>query len=339
MAADRNDPPKSIASRPLRGLMGMVIGALFAASGFLVLAYGEARMNQGAAVSRSLNANEQTARFGAQVTATGALDAVRPAIDPLLRGDFVYVQRIVETCVWIESPGKTDAAPPVYKKRWVRDVPDSRQFKVRGHDNPGRTSGKEGSTLAMSGETFGEGLLIEKRLLRDPIVVLGAETLAPSRTDVQGARLVQEQWAYLASSTECKDGGAGVGDQRVGFRVLRKGDLVTAFGVLRGAHIEAPQGATVLLTKGSRLALVDAVNHTRSPYAWLFRGGGGLLLWIGLSMFLGPLVQLVAWIPLLGGFARGAARLATLGIALLITLGVVYEGYGLGLVQRLTIGP
>lgn len=319
--------------------MGMVIGALFAASGFLVLAYGEARMNQGAAVGRSLDANEHAARFGAQVTATGALDAVRPAADPLLRGAYAYVQRIVETCAWVESPGKNESAPPVYKKRWVREVPDSRQFKVRGHDNPGRTTSGEGGSLVMSGESFGEGLLIDKRLLREPVAVLGAETLAPNRADVYGARLVQEQWAYLASSKECRDGGAGVGDQRVGFRVLRKGDLVTAFGVLRGAHIEAPQGATVLLTKGSRQSLVDAVNHTKSPYAWLFRGGGGLLLWIGLSMVLGPLIRLVAWIPLLGGFARGAARLATLGIALLITLGVVYEGYGLGLVQRLAIGP
>ncbi len=321
----------AVPAQPRRGglfsaLLALVFGALGCATGLLVLAYGEARMNRGIAVARATHLNEAPANSGASITVSGPIGVTAPAVDPLLAGEWAYIQRLVDTCAWLEDTGRDKNRPPTYKKKWVREVPDSALFKARGYDNP--------APALKSTEAFATGLRVDSTYVGAPVKVLGAETLAPERTQVLGARIVSEQWAYLAVAKECQSGGAAVGDQRVSFRVLRPGDLTTVYGVLRGSHVE-PAAEAVLLTKGGRQSLLEGMEKQKSPYAWFFRAVGAILLWAGFTLLLSPVLMVVGWLPIVGGLARGAARLLAIVLALLITLGVVYQGYGMGLVARL----
>lgn len=312
-------------------MFAFLFGGALAACGLFVLAYGEARLNKGAALARAphVGGAGPAPVPGARVTLSGPLSALELAHDPLLRGDFAYIRRTVETCAWVELPAKDRSAPPTYRKRWVKEPPESRTFQSPGYDNP--------APVHADAEVIGKGLTVEGHTLAASPQVVLSDTLAPSRQEVSGARIVADQWAYLASSKDCKEGGAAIGDQRVSFRVLRVGDLVTAFGALKGSRLDVYAGE-LLLARGNRSQLAQAFEAKKAPMSWVARVGGGVLVWAGLSLLFAPIVALVSWIPLLGGLAGGAVRLATAVLALLVTLGVIYRGYGLGAASSLLGG-
>lgn len=330
MSASDNTPKRST-SGLLGGLVGLIAGGILALAGLCVLAYGEARLNKLSALARAphVNAADPAPTAGTRVTLSGSLRALELAHDPLLRGDFVFVRRSVETCAWMEQAGKERGGPPVYRKRWLKEIPDSSRFHSPGYDNP--------KARYQDAEVMGQGLMLDDTALAEPLQVVASDLLAPTRQDVVGARIVAEQWAYLSSSRECREGGAAIGDQRVTFRVLRPGDLVTAFGALKGKRLD-PYAGELLLARGARAQLAQALEGHKAPMSWVARVGGGVLVWTGLTLFFAPIVALVAWIPLVGGLARGAMRLATVILALLVTLGVIYRGYGISAAASLLGG-
>ena len=325
-----------IARRASRGLSRLIasllLGFIAFFGAFFVLVWGESRVNIGSAITGAVDLNASSATTGRAVTYTGPLVFERSADDGVLSGHFAYIRRSVETCAWIESPAKKSSGGERtrhgvrYKKQWVETVPDSSRFDTRGYDNR--------AGAVRSAEAFGGGLKIGSYRLEGVPEVLSPETIAPRLDQVAHVRSVDQHWAYLAADRHCAAAGAAIGDQRLRFEVLREGDLVTVFGRRQGRGIGPYRGQT-LLTKGTRDTLLAGVETSRTVETWLFRAGGGLLLWFALYALLSPVVATIRWIPLVGALAGGAATIVTMVGALGLTLGFVFLGWGMTWFSRL----
>jgi len=303
-------------------IAGFVLGVLLFFGAFFVLVWGESRVNIGTAIEHALHLNEHE-HAGGPVTYSGGLSFAEPAVAPLLKGDYAYVERIAQTCAWVETSRETKGGGQtvVYDKRWIENVPDSDGFQSAGHDN------KEGDVESRI--SAGLTLRVGDYELAEVTGFYAAEQIAPAVSQVKGARSVDQQWAYIASDARCsKQGGAAIGDQRLSYRTMNAGDLVTVFGKRDDKRL-VPFRGQVLLARGSRDVLVLRLSRDRESQTWMYRGGGALLLWIALYFLLSPVLKLVSWIPLLGVLIRGAASVVTMLAALGAMLLFVFRGWGM----------
>ncbi len=322
--------PARLVRTLVRAALSVVGGIALLLLAFFVLVWAESRVNLAQTVQHAHHLNDREADSGRIVTYTGGLSFERPADEPLLpRGDFARVERVAQTCAWSEVRVK-NAAEPTYQKSWLDNVPDSDLFERTGYDNLAGVFG--------SRESNGAALRVGIFALAPVTDFLGAEIVVPSPEQVKGARTVDEEWAYLASDTRCgADGNAAIGDQRIRFRALRAGDLVTVFGRLDGERITAFRGQ-LILAKGGRDELLKRLAIDRDALTWMYRALGALLLWIALYLIIRPALDVVSWIPIFGDLARGAATAATLVLAALLTLGFVFRGWGMAFFAHLFQG-
>ncbi|MFT7624228.1 MAG: hypothetical protein ACI9WU_003415, partial [Myxococcota bacterium] len=288
----------------------------------------EARVNLSAAIAHATHMNDERPTVaGEAVTLTGGLSFERPADDPLLEGEYALVRRTSQTCAWVEKKARQKGQPPSYRKGWVSEVPDSALFASAGHDNQAGVFGSK--------QSVGSVLRIGTLAVGDPTDFEGAEIIAPALEQVRQARSVDEEWVYLAADRACSQrGGAAIGDQRLSFAAMRAGDLVTGFGRLEGKRL-LPHRGRLVISKGTRAELLTHVEASRDGRTWMFRGVGALLLWIALYFIIRPALDLVAWIPIVGSLARGAASAATMILAAALTLGFVFRGWGMTFFTKL----
>ena len=315
-------------------LLTFVFGLILLTAAFLVLVWGEKRVNIGTAIEQSTHLNDEEASDGEAVTYEGALRVARPASDALLVGgptegaaQYAYVIREVQTCAWVEEKEKQSGggSKTTYEKRWVAQVPDSDDFATTGHRNVGGKLEKK--------ETAGAGIRVGEYDVPEVTAYYGMETLPFDRESVsrfvKGATDSDSTWVYFALARRCTlEGGASIGDQRVAFKALRAGDRACVFGTRDGQSIAPFRGQT-LLARGDRQALISSLKEERASTTWWFRGGGALLLWIALYLVISPILKFVTWIPILGGLIKGAATVITLVVAAGLTIGFVFFGWGM----------
>ena len=313
---------KKITREATRSVMIALLGVIIVSGGFFVLVWGEAQVNIATTIKHAPHLNMEAVPSGIAVTYTGALSFTDPASDPLLTGDYAYIRRHIQTCAWVETEKKKRSKNKLtYVKRWTADVPNSENFKTPGYDNPPPQLGSQLATAR--GLTVGEFGLVEINQILAPFA------LVPRKSEVKNARFADEQWAYMATDRQCHStGGAAVGDQRVRFDVLRAGDTVTVFGRL-GQSMFAPYRGQILMARGQRDNLIKLVNQQRKSQIWVYRACGSVLLWIGLYLIINPMLLMVSWIPIFGLLIKGAATTITMVIAVAVTAGFVFLGWGM----------
>lgn len=300
------------AGRGLGRLIGtFIFGVVLLFGGFFVLVWGEQRVNIGAAIAGAENLNDGDVSDGVAMTYTGDLDWDSAADEPLLSGEFGFVSRTVETCAYVQEKGKK--AESVVRKKWVAEVPDL----------PKNAKGKYASS-----QEKGSGFSVGGKPLSEVTEFYGAEIITPEKSQVEGAMDTDATWVYFGPNKRCEDPHTSVGDQRISFRVLKKKVRVTAFGKKDGDSI-VPFRGQALVSRGGREELVSH-QEERTSTIWMFRAGGGVLLWIALFLVISPILKLVTWIPLFGGLVKGAATVFTLVVAAVATLGFVFMGWGMG---------
>jgi hypothetical protein len=316
------------AGKGMRLIFRILGGIALLLIGFYVLVWAEVDT----AIQGAVNLNAGVADDEVLVTFTGRLSFDLAAVDDSLLSPsgqessqpYAVIQRHVQTCAFMEEAGQEIR----YSKRWVSDmdVPDSTRFKQSGYDNI--------RGVLSSGVTVGKGLTLKDdedisyriRTELGQLRILTMGDITPKKADVRGARHVDQQWVYI--DRHCSPDKGDIGGQRVRFSVLREGDRITAFGVKQGESIVAHQD-DVYLSKGSRDMLIALVRSTNDTNRWMFWCGGGLAIWLGLYITISTALFFVTWIPLLGGLIKGAATAITFCIALALTAGFVFWGWGM----------
>lgn len=364
-------------SRIIGSIKSVLVGlALFILS-FPVLFWNEGRavqtarsLEEGAGSVVSVKADAvDAAQEGKLVHVTGPVSTEAPLTDPEfgVEADGVKLVRTVEMFQWKEEEksetrkklggGEETVKTYTYEKAWSDDVLDSSSFQQPGgHENPGAFP-VEGNTVVadpvhvgaftLSAEQIdqlsnGQELPVTEAMLEqvpEPMV---------SQVQVSGGRFY---WGEDPASPQ-------IGDVRISFQVV-KPDTLSLVGVQTGetfAPYQAEAGDAILLVEeGTQTAdqMFATAQSRNTVMTWILRGGGFLMMFIGLLAVFKPISVFADVVPLFGtmlgaglgvfafllSFALSLLTIAVSWIFVRPLLGIILLGLALGgLFWLLSIG-
>ena len=355
-------------SRILGSIKSVLVGlALFILS-FPVLFWNEGRavqtarsLEEGAGAVVSVKADAvDTANEGKLVHVTGPVATEAPLTDPEfgVEADGVKLVRTVEMFQWQEEEksetkkklggGEETVKTYTYSKGWSDNVIDSSSFQQSGgHENPGAFP-IEGTTV-----------------VADPVHV-GAFTLSAEQVDqLSGGQelpvteaMLEQVPEPMVSQVQVNDGrfymgedpaSAQIGDVRISFQVVKPATL-SLIGVQTGETFAAYQAeagdAILLVEEGTQTAdqMFATAQSRNTVLTWILRGGGFLMMFIGLFSVFKPISVFADVVPLFGtmlgaglgvfafllSFALSLLTIAVSWIFVRPLLGMVLLGLALG---------
>lgn len=311
-------------SRILGSIKSVLVGLAMFVLAFPVLFWNEGRavqtarsLEEGAGAVVSVKADAvDAANEGKLVHLTGPVTTEGVLTDPEfgVEAEGVKLVRTVEMFQWKEEEksetkkklggGEETVKTYTYEKAWSSDVIDSSSFQQSGgHENPGAFPVQENTVVA------------------DPVHV-GAFTLSDEQLgqlnngqDLPVTEAMLEQVPEpLFSQVQVSDGrfyigedpaAAQVGDVRISFQVV-KPDTISLVGVQTGetfAAYQAEAGDAILMVEEGvqTSAQMFATAQSRNTVmTWILRGGGFLLMFIGLLAIFKPISVFADVVPLFG---------------------------------------
>lgn len=315
-----------------RSILAVPIGILLFLASFAVLFLTEGRTNEADVAEHSLSVPSEEAggRDGAFISTTGELATASPVGDPeyLQAGDWLSVERNVEMFAWVERSeseerkkiggGTERITYYTYTTEWTDTPEDSNKFDdPNGHLNPTQAvksavySTKKAQVGAWSFDATDARLPPPEELSLTGVKLLGKAA---------AGRTVGDMVYLHARGPESPN----VGDIRMSWRALPAGVRVTTFGEGNGkslvAHMYDGDTRMFRVVRGGRDEALATMLQEYKMLGWIGRFGGFFMMWIGLMMALAPLSEVLDVIPFLGSASRGMVALATLPIALVLTL-------------------
>lgn len=355
-------PNQGFLEKIVGSIKGILIGIILFVVSIGMLYWNEGRVDL-SNVSQSaieINAMEQAPADaeGQLVSASGTLTASDQIGDLFLQpGDYVSISRNVEMYSWSESTAsstKTEtgyvdeedgATEPeyTYKKVWTSSPTDSKKFQFpTEHYNP--PIALESSNLKASSAKVGN---LELNLTNLQLPSSSAIALSDSNTILDNGLLTEDEEFFGEAfyetvadvpvekvNSEYLFKGIGtfqspeVGDIRISYSVVPANQQVTVFGQLSGNSI-----STYIGPKNSKLYRAFSGTHDESlsqmttehtQSTWGLRILGFILMWIGLSMLLGPISAVLDFVPLVGDLSRGVIGIATFIVAAVLSTIVIW---------------
>ncbi|MEZ5302212.1 MAG: TMEM43 family protein [Verrucomicrobiales bacterium] len=323
--------------RMKNSFMGVIVGLLMFAGSFFVLF-----KNEGCAV-RTAKGLEQ----GRKEVVSSGTDAAAPgnegklvhisgqaATDAVLKDPKFGVEeaalrlrRKVEMFQWKEiketktkdkiGGGQERVTTYDYRKEWSEDAISSANFKEGGHTNP---------PMPFRSEQFvaSNAMVGAFRLPESLASQIGGEESLPITEEIHGALPEDLKAKFRAEGGGLymgkESGSPAVGDVRVAFSVVRSPKDVSVLGAQQGNSF-APF-ATEYDTKIFDLrdgihtaeAMIQMAERENTIRTWLLRGGGFVMMAIGIGMILGPISAMAMVLPFLG-------RLAGAGVGFVAFIG------------------
>lgn len=323
---------QSWGSRIMSSFMGVIFGILLFLGSFIVIWRNEGRTNLADVAQDSIAISAATvdsSADGEMVAASGVLAAAEPLGDPefLQPGSYLELERNVEIYAWVERSSSntetntggssTTTTEYTYEKTWTSNPPNSANFKEpTGHENYELTI-NEASFTASSASVGAYAVDLNQLALpsSQPVALSQANVAADSGFDVVG------EYLFLGTGSVQQP---AVGDVRISYRAVPSGQDVTVFGKQEGSRIVPylHRGEDMLYsahvgTREMGIAAMDAAHRTST---WIFRAVGFLMMWIGLSLILGPISTFLDVLPFLGNLSRGMIRIVTFAFSFVVAL-------------------
>lgn len=264
-----------------------------------------------------------------------------PLLDPVfqVKSNALMLERKVEMFQWKEDE-KTETRERVggteettttytYTKDWSTKAIDSSEFNTpAGHENPGTLPYEQSKVFDE------EARLGDFRLRESTIELIGGPTTVPV-TEFDASKLPNSQISGTHIYIGAQPASPAVGDVRVSFSAISAG-VVSVIAKQDGEKLvpyTAKSGSTIeLVSRGDKTSdeLITAAANKNTQLTWLYRAGGFLAMWIGLTMILGPFSMLFAFIPFLKsvtGFLLGVATLLVAVVLSSLTIAVMWLFY------------
>lgn len=218
--------------------------------------------------------------------------------------------------------GEATTTTYTYRTGWSSAAVDSADFRQPdGHRNPGRFPW-DSQTIVADSVTLGVFTLP-----RDLVAMISARE--PLRIEAgSGARLTADSAVRIADGGLYRGGNPdspAVGDVRIRYEIVRP-QVVSVVAVQRGNSFEGYRttaGTTILMLEKGAVAAdamfrtAESSNHTT---AWVLRGVGLLLMFLGLFLAFRPIAVIGSVLPLLGSLASTGIGLVSFLIALVLSL-------------------
>jgi hypothetical protein len=319
-----------------RGIMdsikGVVIGLILFVVSFPVLWWNEGRVDMSKVAGTSVPVGAETVDASANgqfVSVTGKLASDEAVGDPqfLKPGAYVSLTRTAEMYAWVETKSSTTTKSAggkkkkkttySYERKWTDRPESSSSFKEpAGHENPSPSIDSQTFTVSHAKVGAYDFDPRSARLPKPTRVAIGNADFIPS----EGARL---EGSYIFSGSGSLQN-SQVGDMRLSFSAVQSGITATLFGNLNGTVVEPYfyKGEEKLYRAiaGSREAAIAKMAAEHKILTWILRGGGFLMMLIGLNLFFGPINAVLDIVPFLGNVSRSIIGLAMFLIAAVLSL-------------------
>lgn len=340
---------KGYGKRLMESFGGMALGVLLFFASFGVLYWNEGRVDVSTVAVNAVEVSADTVDSSAdqkQVYVYAGVTSDQDLGDSLFLNpkDYLAIQRTVEMYAWTESStsesdtnlggSETTETTYTYNTEWVESVPDSSNFYIpTGHSNPAKSY--ESEEFRVIDAKIGVYNLDFKNIELPAFEKLTVNT---ETVVVTGNAMIKDGYVYipgtgiLAPGAPAVTGGsvAGttpiIGDTRISYSVLKNGTEGTIFGKLNGEKIEAyvdleDTGAKVYrFCDSSRDECIAQMHSEYKTMLWIFRAVGFFMMWIGLSMLLGPISTLLDVVPFFGSLSRGLIGVVTLVVAIVLSI-------------------
>ena len=321
--------------RIMNSLGGVVFGILLFLASFVLLYWNEGRvdLSQVAKTAIEIPALEPPpAEIGSFVSVTGTLTSEEPLGDDLflVPGDYIALKRQSEIYAWEEDSkttthknlggSETKRTTYTYRKSWKEDPENSSSFKEpQGHQNPPK---KISSTLFQVS-------LAQIGQYRFDLQSLHFPTPSPVSLNASNFQ-THSQYPEVTQSGEYLFVGDGalqapqIGDIRIRYQALNKGIQATILGSLSSSNTISsylgPRGLSIYrLFPGDQAQAISTLSKEHTMLTWGLRGGGFLIMWIGMNLIIGPLNVLLDIIPIVGTLTGSATKGVTLIAALVLS--------------------
>lgn len=313
----------------LNSFVGALIGLLLFFGSFFVIWWNEGRTNLALVAAESIPATASSidaANDGKFVAVTGDLVATEPVGDaPYLKpGAYLQLERRVEMFAWDEEShsetrdkvggGSETVTEYTYEKKWTSSPENSANFKQPdGHSNP--PLAVEGAIKPAPGATLGAFGLDLKQL-----TLPGGSTIAlNSQTVLTDAAKLDGSYLFIGQGTQSNP---QVGDIRISYTALDSPAAVTIFGQQSGErltpYLYEKSSTFFRALNGDRNAAIQELQTEHTIITWLLRGGGFLMIWIGLLLVVSPLGTVAGVLPILKQITGFISGIVTFIVALVI---------------------
>jgi hypothetical protein len=235
----------------------------------------------------------------------------------------LLLERTVEMYQWREEKetksrknlggGKTKTTTYNYEKVWSDHVINSNNFKHKdGHINPSSMAyqSQELVGAAKIGAFDLPETLVREVNARENLPQSGQPRAGPAGLETRDGYL------YLASGQVSGSGGAGIGDLRISFKVL-KPLVVSLIAKQTGQSLEPWRTSVgqdlyrIFDGKLNAPAIFDRLEQENSIMTWVLRAVGAALMFFGLLLILNPLSVMADVVPFVGDLVGMGLALAS----------------------------
>jgi hypothetical protein len=310
-------------SRILASIKGVLVGGAFFVGSFPLLVWNEGRavktarsLEEGAGAVVSVPADRVDAgNQGKLVHVSGEATTGETLADP----DFgvsapaIRLERVVEMYQWDEDEksetknklgGGTETVKTyTYKKVWSDKLIDSDRFKQSGsHANPAALP-FEGREWTAQKVTLGAYRLSGGQVSRlDKSEVVSLDGAKPVAAVAEKVKTAPGQNQFYVGKDPASP---AIGDARVSFKAVRPATVslvARQVGDSFEPYLAKAGGSVDLLEYGQRSAesMFQAAQAANTTLTWILRGGGFLIMFLGLIMVFKPISVFGDVIPIVG---------------------------------------
>lgn len=261
----------------------------------------------------------------------------------------VKLLRVVEMYQWTEKKetkrkNNKSTTTYSYNKKWANGVQNSRAFHKNGYDNPGvmplHSHDEIADHVALGAFQLSTNLIaqIDRREprnitpeefaampenIRRDADQRGGELYLPVGRWLQHAPQESLNKEFSPSAEAGSLDNPQIGDIRVKYLVVRPGPA-TVVGRQTNDGFDAfptKAGKSILEFRTAALTsheMFEAARADNTMWAWIFRGIGVGVIFVGFMLLTGPLTALADWIPIVSNLVSGGMFLISLGGTLIV---------------------
>lgn len=317
--------------RMLNSIIGIPIGIIMIIVGIGLLYWNEGRYDYSKLAKTAIEVPAgQPAPAGAQgklVAIDGTAKSPEKLGDTYLKaGQYLLLRRVVEEYAWTEEShshdnnGGSQTTTYTYQLKWTDDVADSSAFKQPdGHINPPKAiEDREFRVTSASMESY----KLDMNLLNMP---------SPSRVDFTTANTVPSGLKLSGNALYNHDPqNPQPGDVRVSYEAVSNPFQGVVLGKLDGSTLSTfadnHNHTLFRLFSGNKDAAVSQLHNEFRLLLWIFRGAGFILIFIGLTLLVGPLTTLLDFFPTIGHIGGAIVAIIAFPVALLLSAVTILVG-------------
>lgn len=317
--------------RILNSIIGIPLGLIMIVVGIGLLYWNEGSFDlaklAGQAIEFSSTAEAPANSQDKLVAVTGSVTSTEQLGDTFLKpGSYLALNRNVEVYAWTEKSesksqdrlggsGETTTTT-TYTKQWVSEAPQHESFKVKeGHANIPKAVPNASLKVGLA-KIGGYGVDIANLELPE-----AAELPVNSDSAITADGFVLAGDGSLYKGANYAE--PSIGDMRIKYFTVTNPYPGVVLGKITSGSIstftDSENHSLLRLFSGNKDSAIKQLHSEYITKLWLFRALGFFLIFIGLTMLLGPITALAHFLPTLGHITGAVIGTIAFPVALLLT--------------------